>query len=105
MTKHKRLLFVMALGLALAGQPEGAQTECAAGAGARSRGCLITIAEQYFAALAVHDPSKAPMARPVRFTERPDKRTTSSPVGGNIQTTTFNNTGLPVGEGLWKTMT
>jgi hypothetical protein len=45
------------------------------------RGCLIGIVDSYLAALVAHDPSKAPLARGLRFTE---------------------NTGLlDLGEGLW----
>jgi hypothetical protein len=49
------------------------------------RACLIGIADAYFAAMAAHDPSKAPMARNARFTEQAQV--------------------LAVGEGLWKTTT
>jgi hypothetical protein len=46
------------------------------------RACLQSMADSYVAALVAHDPSKAPMARNVKFTE---------------QTKALN-----VGEGLWK---
>jgi hypothetical protein len=49
------------------------------------RGCLLAIADSYFAALAAHDPSKAPMAPNATFTEQAQV--------------------LKVGEGLWKTAT
>ena len=45
--------------------------------------CLTGIADAYFAALAAHDPSKAPMAPSAKFTEQTKV--------------------LAVGEGLWKT--
>ena len=47
------------------------------------RACLTRMADQYFAAIAAHDPSKAPMAKDVRFTEQSEVKA--------------------VGEGLWKT--
>jgi hypothetical protein len=49
------------------------------------RACLIKTADTYFAALAAHDPKKAPMAPMARFTEQAKA--------------------LNVGDGLWKTMT
>jgi hypothetical protein len=49
------------------------------------RACLLGIADAYFAALAAHDPSKAPMAPTAKFTEQ--------------------TRALKVGEGLWKTTT
>jgi hypothetical protein len=49
------------------------------------RACLLGIADAYFAALAAHDPSKAPMAPNAKFTEQTQV--------------------LKVGEGLWKTTT
>jgi hypothetical protein len=64
-----------ALGLAtLAGSRIAAQAEC-------DRGCLSGIVDAYLAAVVAHEPSRAPLARGLRFTE---------------------NTGvLDVGEGLW----
>src|SRR6476620_3403835 len=56
-----------------------------AGAGqsaACDRACLQNIADSYVAALVAHDPSKAPMAPDVKFTEQTKD--------------------LKVGEGLWK---
>jgi hypothetical protein len=47
------------------------------------RGCLLSIADTYLAALVAHDPAKAPMASNARFTEQAKM--------------------LAVGEGLWKT--
>jgi len=61
------------------------------GAGAQSSGtscdraCLLGIADTYLAALTAHDPSKAPLAPTVRFTEQAQP--------------------LKVGEGLWRTVT
>ena len=61
------------------------------GAGAQSSGtscdraCLLGIADTYLAALAAHDPSKAPLAPTARFTEQAQP--------------------LKVGEGLWRTVT
>jgi hypothetical protein len=52
--------------------------------GACDRACLIGIADTYFAALAAHDPKKAPMAANARFTEQTKQ--------------------LAVGDGLWKTI-
>jgi hypothetical protein len=49
------------------------------------RACRLDISDAYFAALAAHDPSKAPMAPNAKFTEQAQ--------------------GLKVGEGLWKTTT
>ena len=48
------------------------------------KACLTGIADRYFAAMAAHDPSKAPMAPKAKFTEQTKV--------------------LAVGEGLWKTM-
>jgi hypothetical protein len=58
---------------ALAGQ--GAAGNC-------DKACLMSIADRYLAAVAAHDPSKAPMAPGAKFTEQAKV--------------------LPVGEGLWK---
>jgi hypothetical protein len=49
------------------------------------RACLTGIADGYFAALAAHNPSKAPMAPSAKFTEQAQM--------------------VAVGEGLWKTAT
>jgi hypothetical protein len=49
------------------------------------RACLLGVADAYFAALAAHDPSRAPMAPNAKFTEQTRE--------------------LKVGEGLWKTTT
>jgi len=50
-------------------------------AGVCDRACLTGIVDSYLAALAAHDPMKAPIARTARFTE--------------------NTNQLPLGEGLW----
>src|SRR5262245_36882174 len=68
----------------LAASVTGQAPAPAAGA-ACDRACLTGIADAYFAALAAHDPSKAPMAANARFTEQTQV--------------------LAVGEGLWKTTT
>jgi hypothetical protein len=60
-------------------------TASAQGAQACDRACLLGIADAYFAALAAHDPAKAPMAPNTKFTEQTQV--------------------LEVGEGLWKTTT
>jgi hypothetical protein len=105
---HKSLLVVVTLVLALAIQWAVAQTDCIGTPGSSSRACLVAIAERYFAALAAHDPSKAPMAATVRFTERPEKGTGSSPLGAlplsNSRVTDKNDLSLTVGDGLWKTI-
>src|SRR5262245_26880475 len=63
-----------------------AQAPAAPATGAAcDRACLTGIADAYFAAMAAHDPSKAPMAGSARFTEQTQV--------------------LAVGEGLWKTTT
>src|SRR5262245_62135009 len=49
------------------------------------RACLIALTDGYFAALAAHDPAKAPLAADIRFVE--------------------NLKRLKPGEGLWKTAT
>lgn len=49
------------------------------------RACLIDIADRYFAAIAAHDPSRAPMAANARFTEQGQE--------------------VKVGEGIWQRVT
>ena len=66
---------------AVAGQTPAAPTAAAA----CDKACLTGIADAYFAAMAAHDPAKAPMAPNARFTEQTQV--------------------LAVGEGLWKTTT
>jgi len=60
-----------------------AQTPTSPAGAACDKACLNGIADAYFAALAAHDPSKAPMAPNARFTEQAQV--------------------LASGEGLWKT--
>src|SRR5262245_20433610 len=77
----------LCLGLALAG-PAGAQAygETSALTGeACARVCLEKALDAYVSALAKKDPSAAPFADKVRFTE--------------------NSVEMPVGEGLWDTVT
>jgi len=69
-----------AAGLGLAGRAsaQNAQTGC-------DRACLVGITDRYLAALAAHDPSKAPLAPGVLFVENLER--------------------LQPGQGLWKTET
>jgi hypothetical protein len=70
---------VAAICLALCGgtaSAAAAQTAC-------DRGCLTRIADAWFAAMAAHDPSKAPIASGARFTEQAKV--------------------TPIGDGMWKT--
>ena len=60
-----------------------AASPAAAQSAACDRACLTGMADAYFAALGARDPSRAPMAPTVRFTEQTQA--------------------LKVGEGLWKT--
>ena len=94
---------IAAIGLALFVQSGTGQTNCAS-SGPSSRACLIAVADQYFAALAAHDPSKAPMATNTRLMERP---IAMPPVrGGNAGVTNSPAVqGIKIGEGLWKTIT
>lgn len=69
-------LSVASLGLGLAGQASAASCD---------RACLVGITDKYLAAVAAHDPSKAPLAPGVVFVE--------------------NTKRLKPGEGLWKTAT
>ena len=55
-----------------------AQTTC-------DRACLARVADSWFAAIAAHDPSKAPLAPNARYTEQTKE--------------------TPIGDGLWKTAT
>lgn len=64
--KHIVLLIALAAGFAWTTPMTEAQTNCASGSGPSSRGCLIAIADQYFAALAAHDPAKAPLATNIK---------------------------------------
>jgi len=96
-------IVIAAIGLTLFAQSGTGQASCAS-SGPSSRACLIAIADQYFAALAAHDPSKAPMATNTRFMERP---IAMPPVrGGNAGVTNSPAVqGIKIGEGLWKTIT
>jgi hypothetical protein len=72
-----RPLIVLSLFVILcAARSAAAQTAC-------DRACLTKVADDYFAAVVAHDPSKAPLANNVRFTEQTQVKT--------------------VGDGLWKT--
>ena len=71
---------VAATAVVTAVTPARAQTT-----GSCDRTCLIRTADAYFAAMAAHDPKKAPLAPTVRFTEQAKV--------------------LSVGDGLWKSMT
>ena len=72
----KKTLFALAVTVAAAGPAFAQGTSC-------DRACLNRIADAYIAALVAHDPSKAPLAPNVKFTEQAQVRA--------------------VGEGLWKT--
>jgi hypothetical protein len=69
-------LLLSALCIALASPAAAQGTAC-------DRACLTGIADAYFAAIAAHDPAKAPVAPNAKFTEQTQV--------------------LKVGEGLWKT--
>jgi hypothetical protein len=71
--------------LALTAGSSFAQQGSRASSSACDRACLTGIADAYLAALVAHDPSKAPLADTVRFTEQ------AVPIA--------------VGNGLWKTVT
>jgi len=76
--RHRLIKIALLAALAFGGPTAG--NLVAQGAGC-DRTCLTGIVDSYLAALVAHDPSKAPLARGLRFTE---------------------NTGLlDVGEGLW----
>jgi len=73
-------LAMLAVTLALLGAPrsgKGAVPDC-------DRACLTAIAHRYWAALLAHDPARLPQAASLRFTE--------------------NNVRLPLGRGLWQTV-
>ena len=61
----------------------GLRSVLAADSASCDRACLNGIAETYLAAMVAHDPSKAPLARGVRYTE--------------------NAVELPLPDGLWRT--
>lgn len=60
--RHRMILLAIAI-VVCAASSAPSQTVC-------DRACLTGIADQYFAAMAAHDPKKAPMAPNVRFTEQ-----------------------------------
>ena len=72
-----RQLLVLTL-LTAAWMPRGAAAQASC-----DRACLTGLADAWFAAIVAHDPSKAPIAPNVRFTEQTQVK--------------------PVGDGLWKT--
>ena len=61
----------------------GAFPSLPAAQGTCDRACLISIADAWFAAMVAHNPSKAPIAKDVRFTEQTQVKA--------------------IGDGLWKT--
>jgi hypothetical protein len=77
--KTRPLLLCALLGTSLA---TFSHRSVAAAASDCDRACLNDIAEQYLAAIVSHDPSKAPMATSVRYTE--------------------NGVELPLPDGLWR---
>jgi hypothetical protein len=72
----RRLILLPLLIVVCAARGTAAQTAC-------DRACLTRMADEYFAAMVAHDPSKAPLAKDVRFTEQTQVKA--------------------VGDGLWKT--
>jgi hypothetical protein len=72
------LPFACLAGIAAHPTAAAAQTAC-------DRACLTRAADAWFAAIAAHDPSKAPIAPNARYTEQTKE--------------------TPIGEGLWKTAT
>jgi len=73
---RRRLTLVCMVVLLCVTRNAASQTIC-------DRACLTAVADEYFAAIAAHDPKKAPMALNVRFTEQTEVKS--------------------VGDGLWKT--
>ena len=71
-----RLVLLSLLIVVGATRNTAAQTAC-------DRACLTGVADAWFAAIVAHDPSKAPIAATVRFTEQTQVK--------------------PIGDGLWKT--
>jgi hypothetical protein len=61
--------FVFASALVIAGFSTTSSGQRSAAAGACNRDCLTNISEQYIAALVAKDPSKAPLAQTVRWTD------------------------------------
>lgn len=72
----RQLLVLTLLTVVWMPRSAAAQTSC-------DRACLTGLADAWFAAIVAHDPSKAPIAPNVRFTEQTQVK--------------------PVGDGLWKT--
>ena len=72
------ITMIAALAMAAAASVSAQTVRC-------DRACLAKIADTYLAAMAAHDTKKAPMSAMARFTEQAKV--------------------LPVGDGLWKTMT
>src|SRR5262245_10445144 len=80
---NKRILpLIILMGFAMFVRPLAAAEPGVAGSGC-DRSCLYGIADEYFAALEAHDPSRAPAIRLVKFTE--------------------NGVRMPLGDGLWNT--
>ena len=77
------LLVLFVAGLTVVTAAAQARQTAPAG-GSCDRACLLGIADSYFAAMAAHDPKRAPFAANVKFTE--------------------NTRVLPMGEGLWKNL-
>jgi hypothetical protein len=73
---RRRLILLPLLIIVYAARTAAAQTAC-------DRACLARVADEYFAAMVAHDPSKAPLAKDVRFTEQTQVKA--------------------IGDGLWKT--
>src|SRR5215467_12286165 len=71
-------LLVFACLAGVVASPAAAQSAC-------DRACLTRAADAWFAAIAAHDPSKAPIAANARYTEQTKE--------------------TRIGEGLWKTAT
>jgi len=74
----KLLLFVLSAGPLAVLAAEMSGTGC-------DRGCLTDFVDQYLQAMLAHDPGALPVSRRVRFTE--------------------NRVEMPLGQGLWKTIT
>src|SRR5262245_41184890 len=88
MTGMRTIVRLLAGALALAAAPTVAQAPCEGSAvrvPACDHACLIGMVQQHMKALAARDPSQLKLAPDVRFTE--------------------NNVLIPVGDGLWDTVT
>jgi hypothetical protein len=77
---RRHLFTIASLGVLLAGAAAGQASK----SGTCGRACLEGFADQYLNAVIAHDPSKAPFAKSVKFTE--------------------NGQRLNLGDGLWNTM-